>query len=401
MKSENILNALNDIDHDLVEDAEKKHKKSEKLLFLKWGAIAACLVLVVGLVWSAFAPPKIPVYKKALFSAAQIGEMMYKPSYSGTTNAYDEILVNNPSELGIQPIPDSEYLDCWLYNPPKREIDPAVLSAFIDAKLPEICAKLGTDVPSYEISDLYSWCKSDISQLDGEKHDFSAFQSDLWQLVSISPSAWPKEEAAIVLEGMPIQFSQGLTDGDILKYLSQVKGQFFELFDVSFSDTRIEHEPDGISVYLYNKSEHVLNESAATPVTDHIFLRLHASKDGTVMYCFSATYRQYRSGADERYTFTQLRRIPLEDAEALLYHGYVFGGHICKLCTAAQDSISFRNYDYVGFDYYNGYPFYTFYKKIKTDEQGQQTYAKTHVAAFEVSGYKEYFKAQEADHNSQ
>ena len=117
------------------------------------------------------------------------------------------------------------------------------------------------------------------------------------------------------------------------------------------------------------------------------------------MVCQNATYYQYRSTVDERYTMISLRRIPLKEAEALLYKGYVFGGHMCPQCQAEQEKISFRNYDYVGFDYYRGYPFYAFYKQIESDEDGL-TYALTYVPAFEVSGYEEYFKSQEAEHKS-
>lgn len=101
--------------------------------------------------------------------------------------------------------------------------------------------------------------------------------------------------------------------------------------------------------------------------------------------------------------------ISLSDAEALLYNGYVFGGHSCNLCMAAQDKISFKGYDYVGFEYVfgrtaggeltDGVPFYTFYKQIGTAKNGNLIYAKTYVPAIEVSGYEEYFEAQTEKHN--
>lgn len=48
----------------------------------------------------------------------------------------------------------------------------------------------------------------------------------------------------------------------------------------------------------------------------------------------------------------------------------------------------------------NGYgiPFYTFYKKIRQDEDGFVQYAKTMVPAIEVSGLEEYFYAQMETH---
>ena len=47
-----------------------------------------------------------------------------------------------------------------------------------------------------------------------------------------------------------------------------------------------------------------------------------------------------------------------------------------------------------------GVPFYAFYKKIGTAENGNICYAKTYVAAIEVSGYKEYFESQKNYHKN-
>lgn len=50
MKKENISNALNNIDFDMVEDAyesTKQKKKSQKILWHKGGVIAACLALMI------------------------------------------------------------------------------------------------------------------------------------------------------------------------------------------------------------------------------------------------------------------------------------------------------------------------------------------------------------------
>lgn len=65
MKKENISDALNNIDFDMVEDvyeSTKAKKKSNKSLWLKWGAIAACLSLIVmgGLFGNLFRSPDAP-----------------------------------------------------------------------------------------------------------------------------------------------------------------------------------------------------------------------------------------------------------------------------------------------------------------------------------------------------
>lgn len=65
MKKENISDALNNIDFDMVEDVyecTKEKKKKPKSSWLKWGAIAACLCLLVmgGIFGNLFRSPNAP-----------------------------------------------------------------------------------------------------------------------------------------------------------------------------------------------------------------------------------------------------------------------------------------------------------------------------------------------------
>ena len=74
MKKENISNALNNIDFDMIEDvyeSTKAKKKNTKSPWLKWGAIAACLSLVVmgGIFGNLFRSPDTPdVPQKSIIS---------------------------------------------------------------------------------------------------------------------------------------------------------------------------------------------------------------------------------------------------------------------------------------------------------------------------------------------
>ena len=65
MKKENISDALNNIDFDMVEDvyeSTKAKKKKPKSSWIKWGAIAACLSLIVmgGIFGNLFHSPDTP-----------------------------------------------------------------------------------------------------------------------------------------------------------------------------------------------------------------------------------------------------------------------------------------------------------------------------------------------------
>ena len=119
-------------------------------------------------------------------------------------------------------------------------------------------------------------------------------------------------------------------------------------------------------------------------------------------------YSKARDNSDEYSLAAKIKTISLQEAEALLYKGYVFGGHSCPLCMAMQDKISFEDYDYVDIQYVFGYdyaldkptfslPFYAFYKKIGTSENGNSIYAQTYVSAVKVSGYDEYFEDQKCE----
>ena len=126
-----------------------------------------------------------------------------------------------------------------------------------------------------------------------------------------------------------------------------------------------------------------------------------------------ASIQYYKRRYDIQKTYPLIgnaKKISLQDAEKLLYKGYVFGGHSCPLCMAEQEKISFRGYDYVDIEYVFGddkgningrtaIPFYAFYKKIGTAKNGNEIYAKTYVAAIELKGYEEYFESQKSKHS--
>ena len=124
-------------------------------------------------------------------------------------------------------------------------------------------------------------------------------------------------------------------------------------------------------------------------------------------------YYESRSDVNEpKYReIAKAKRISLSEAEALLYKGYVFGGHTCPLCMREQDKVDFEGYDFVGlayvFEYSQpdgppamGIPFYTFYKEIGASPNGNTVYAQTYVPAIEVYGYEEYFESQAEEHQS-
>jgi hypothetical protein len=97
--------------------------------------------------------------------------------------------------------------------------------------------------------------------------------------------------------------------------------------------------------------------------------------------------------------YREEKTISLAEAEELLYKGYVFGGHVCELCMMEQTAVDFEGCDKVGLYYYEGFPFYAFYKNLNlNNENGSQVYARTLVPAIKVEGMEKYFEKQISEH---
>ena len=80
--------------------------------------------------------------------------------------------------------------------------------------------------------------------------------------------------------------------------------------------------------------------------------------------------------------------------------------HIFKFFGTTIERYDFVDMEYVfGMDSETytptmGIPFYTFYKKIGTSQNGNTVYAKTYVPAIEVSGLEAYFQNQTSKHSN-
>jgi len=435
MKSENILEALNDIDHDMVEDAEEKRKKSKKSIILKWSALAACLILVVGLVLEML-PPPIPVYENAMYSAAEIAKMLER-EYAGPTSAYEKIYAPGKEYLSLESIPDSKYLtiyNCVNAFEFKKALDEEEFADFFADYLPEVAQVLGIWIPEYSIKTHTSTINADIVKYSGsKKYGISGIQYPLYNKISFSgnQSVGVNPTGEVFLDGQRLEIDQSQSDADILASLEWAKEKLFAIFNVSFSDAKIIREYNNydnyentsgagatsVVVYFYNMADNPLNTAQKEPLSDHIriyFDNIMNHKDDavsdTIIWDAGVSYIQYREAPAKVYSpVAKVRVISLTEAEELLFKGYVFGGHSCPVCMEGQKKVDFSNYDFVGFEYVYGkldendsqyLPFYAFSKKIGIDKNGNTVSARTYVPAFEVSGYEEYFKSQEAAHRS-
>ena len=137
MKISDWNESLNNLDFDLVENYVLKkealiHKKRLRSVWLRVGAVAACLAIIVS---AAFVAPRlnfgehqnqvaseVPILKDGHFSAEYIGSLFNSRTDGVATNAYTKVYVPDKKYLYISEIPDSEYLDLYQNNTVEKSL---------------------------------------------------------------------------------------------------------------------------------------------------------------------------------------------------------------------------------------------------------------------------------------
>ena len=443
MSKDKFIRVMSEIDEQLVEryvEVEQKvlygaKRRAKRKMALT--IIAASLAVV--LLCSVFAAMSlggrapafiIPTYDGARYSASDIATVFDGPAVDSVkTNAYVKVYAPSLDELGIIPVPEEEYLTTYRKYGAEKMLDPIGFS--LDAKgiasrFANVSGKsIGEPDTEFEsdryIGSLYR------SECENEDYMLSFVQNSTVFKAFVYPQMQENGEQVnfppIVLDGMTLSVDQRQSDSEIIDSLSKIKVSLFEIFGTDFSDAKIirdygsynENGVDLMHIYLYNESDNPINPYVLVPRSDYILISFDNVQnfsgdmvsDGVLTNC-DVSYIENRVDVKNSYAAeANVKLIPLEVAEQMLYNGYVFGGHSCKLCMAEQEAISFEGYDAVGITYLSGdvdgslvLPFYTFYKKIGKCKNGNFTYAKTYVPAVEVSGLEEYFDMQEEDHSS-
>ena len=438
MKKKEWNEGLNYLDPDLVEkhneQKERLRQKNKKAkgVWLRFGAIAACFLLIVSAVIAVpmlqkAKLPDVPTWDTAQYSAEDIAKLFDSMKLDGVaTNAYTKIYVPDSKYLYIGNMTDDEYLKLYQHTQTDKELNEVELNAFIDAFLPKLAESLDAPIPQYSIKENnYSTGNTLSASVDIGSYYLSASQNSQRNSLGLSKLEGNRQ---IVIDGETIQIDQRLSDEEILDSILSIKNKLFGIFGISFSNAKVvrnfssytKHGVERVDIYFYDESAHDLNSSQPRPITDYIYISFdnfsNYSGDivsDSILTVSSVYYLKNRSDiGDTQYeVVANAKRISISEAEALLYNGYVFGGHSCPLCMRAQDKIDFEGYDFVDieyvFEYSNknetpsiGIPFYAFYKNIGISENGNTIYAKTYVPAIEVSGYKEYFESQKDNHKS-
>ncbi len=429
MKISDWNEGLNNLDFDLVENYVLKkealiHKKRLRSVWLRVGAVAACLAIIVS---AAFVAPRlnfgehqnqvaseVPILKDGHFSARNMAELFDVGRTEGVaTNAYTTVCVPDAKYLYLNDIPDDEYINIYEHSTVKKDINHSEFKEFIDGIIHNVAKSLNISSIDYKIEERESYDGSKNLEAYVHKDNYHIFfsQYETHSGISFSHSLFDDNEK-LILDGECVQVDQSLSDEEIIDSIGSIKEKLFEIFGVSFSDVKVvrrykDYQDNGVAylyIYFYQKSDCIYNFSV--PDSDYISICFDNFKnyagdtvsDG-ILTVAQVSYRKYRSEVSQRQgTLYKAKRLDLKEAEELLYKGYVFGGHSCPLCMAAQEKVDFEDYDLVGLEYVGQIPFYAFYKDIGTAKNGNTIYAKTYVPAIKISGYEEYFESQKAHH---
>lgn len=439
---EDLIDAIGAIDADLVEDFvrtdERLQKKKGRRLspLMRAVALAACFVLILASVpvmvhlWREGPTPKppkeVPVFENPLYTATELAELLEGDDLKTdavATNAYTTEEVPSAEYLRIFPVPTEDYVTLYELRPHKLSLDRGEFSSFADRIFSNLSDALDTRFSAYSMERDESYDGSPYLLIRQESGPYwvSLTHSETLNQVYISSRVH-----TIDLNGTPVQVDQRMSDEDIIESLAAIKEKLFDIFGVRFADATVSREYDSYSeygvdfltVYFYNQEDDPLNSYSYGPRSSYIALEfdncLNYNGDlvsETILADVSIRYVQKRKADGLQFEpMLKAKRISLADAEALLYNGYVIGGHVCPLCMAMQTPVEFSGYDFVGFTYRTGYdkqndravaiPFYTFYKRIGTGKNGNAIYAKTNVPAIEVTGFEEYVESQRKDHKT-
>ncbi|MBO7254621.1 MAG: hypothetical protein J6V36_04890, partial [Clostridia bacterium] len=389
MKKSEWNEGMNNIDYDLVEKyIEQKEKLSQnakkRKKWIRFGLIAACFIFLFCHIIIKSNILYNPTYENAMFSAEEMGAMFSGFTYmNSSTNAYTKKYVPDEKYLYIDEIQTDKLYDLYKPNSPKIDVDREEFQTFIHNILPEISNSVNVEIPEYTIEEGTNFSDKDYLSVFSYS---GPYRFRFYQGNSNSFSIYSRDN--LIIDKEVVQIEQKLSDEEILNSLHSFKNKLFDIFGVSFTDSKIirdfdSHHKTGatkIYVYFYNQKNHPLSFAFARPKTDYIGIYFDNYKNSTddeisdnIIKLSEIEYVKYRKDISEFYTsFSKAKIISLNEAEKLLYNGYVFGGHSCPICMSMQDKISFREYDFVDIEYVDGYdkntgkttvvlPFYAFY----------------------------------------
>ena len=414
MKKTEWNEALNNIEDDLVKEyiqtKEKLAKKKKiKASLLRYGALAACVALLISTValapmlkrsagisnsdsgskaeTEAVIPPgnavidnanKItrPLYPSdaeiVTLSADKLSNVFEQIKALDGTNQYTKVYTLDEKHLNVSPIPDSEYLPIYysIDNMPTKEL----LQDFIDRNLESAAKYFNVRTSSCSIEAF------DSLYLKGYEAEVSCQSLTSDQLFS-KPYLDGKMRFTAIDNRLRLSYSNGYsnrlslensilkndTDEEIKIKLKNEIEAVCSAFSKNYTEIMIsryysDEQLKSISVYLYSPDDSVMLDGITSgPATEFIHFTYYTdwgygtshnwggSKDEA--YLCEVELCEYTDNYAEFYDTKISKMLSLEEAEVLLQKGFVFGGHSCPICMANQPLVDFTDYDLVGLTY--------------------------------------------------
>jgi len=452
MRKIDLFEAISGIDDELVEKADtaavtKQIKYNNGRA--KWGAMAACLCLIVASAFVLFAwfkdgsvtpgpdvsdPPNLAettgiqddMGKDNIITLdAEYAQSVFEGFYfaPGDTLYYETIFTKDIDKLGFNAA-QKQYLP--IFTASNSYLTEKGFKRFINSKLDFVTSFCGDDDPSVTIHETTAGTLDDPTfymgslwaSISAKKTEYEITGSASYNLYQVDIyKPYNLADRQVELNGHPVSISLDDSEKEILDKLTE---------EIRFLNTSLNYNFDKVStyriceangaetvfVYLYSQTDaRIPNGSAGVPMSDkYIRLKFEGNKAengaSATAYLAELSIREVILPWSEYYTLNgNAKMISLEEAEDMLRKGYYFGGHCCSVCCEKNNAvISFDEYDAVDIEYVtspkNGriFPFYAFYKYIETNGHGIKLYGKVYVSAVGLDGLDGYFEAQKQEH---
>ncbi len=415
MKDTEIFDAMAKIDDDLIDRVSRESRPRGKTAAAVILTAAALTVVLTAVMLSVSLSRRTPASNPVPGTETESESETALPPLSGdpvftaeeiaglfdetrdSTSVYSKVRSPSVDELKYlcTEIPDGDRIPVYSILSPTADASAEDLAAFTEKYLGGISAALGVPKPGYAVKE--------------EKiRERITYETEVWiDDVRLFFSSAPEENILFmsyndVPDGFPSLPSPEDSDEAITASLEPVREKLCGIFGVDFRDVSVRRNYGGqavsrIRVTYYDRAANGADISVAN-CSDSIQIGFDYSSSLRKM--ISVMFRHKRFPPEEICPPPSYEAlVPLEEAERMLSEGYVFGVHCCPLCIREQPPVDFEDYDAVGIEYYEGVPFYAFFKEIERySGETVALFAETLVPAVRVSGLEEYFEAQKANH---
>lgn len=443
-----LLSAMTDIDDDLIIAAGKKNGRDTGL-WLSIVATAACMCILFSAVITAM-PKNIyagtddlsgdlsysvihessdnasndgsqvsdevsvstpVIIDTPAYSAYEIAELF--PSMGLSSNSVqafqNEIYIPDKPYLNSAPAPTDEYTEICDATSGKA-LDKDELKTFAVETANNLSSMLDVAAPEFNIK-LNSYGQEYYASEKAGDYYAAVTQSGVYNKLFIgSLNSYSSDTHGITLDDRQVTVDPKLADAEIALSFKEVGSRLSSVMAEKLDDISVTRSYSGsgedplqsLTVYIYDAS-YGINQYTGVPNSDYITVVFDNSKPvtdtaaDTKLGQASIAFYQNRMDLSERNKVICMQKlISLDEAEAQLESGRIFGVHVCPLCITEKSGL--MDYDAVSFEYVTSktlsVPFYVFYKITGTAKNGMLICARAYVPAVELKDTDEYFESQ-------